>query len=310
MSKPTPARYRTTNWSSYNEALRKRGSMMIWVDQEMPWLAPHEGRPGRPPVFSAAAIQFCLSVKVLFKLPLRQTAGMVASLLRLAGLDWSVPDFSTLCRRQKTLAVQIPYRRIDGPLNLLVDSTGIKFLGDGEWQARKHGPQGRRQWRKVHLAMDTATSDIRAVEFTPSSDGDSPILPELLCQIPKDEQINTVTADGAYDTRRCHAAITERLAVPIIPIRKNGRPWKEDCPAAEARNETLRATKHYGRAFWKHWTGYHARSRVEAKMRGIKAFGERIAARDPDRQTAEIHIRVALMNRLNALGTAEIVRVA
>lgn len=310
MSKPPPARYRTTNWSSYNAALRRRGSMLIWVDQDMAWLAPREGRPGRPSVFSDAAIQFCLSVKVLFKLPLRQTAGMVASLLRLAGLDWPVPDFSTLCRRQRTLAVQIPYRRIDGPLNLLVDSTGIKFLGDGEWQARKHGVQGRRQWRKVHLVMDTATSDIRALEFTPSSDGDSPILPELLGQIPEDEQIGTVTADGAYDTRRCHTAITQRGAIPIIPIRKNGRAWKEDCPAAKARNETLRATKHYGRAFWKHWTGYHARSRVEAKMRCLKAFGERIAARDPDRQTAEIHIRVALMNRFSALGTAEIVRVA
>lgn len=310
MSKPPPARYRTTNWSSYNAALRRRGSMLIWVDQDMAWLAPREGRPGRPSVFSDAAIQFCLSVKVLFKLPLRQTAGMVASLLRLAGLDWPVPDFSTLCRRQRTLAVQIPYRRIDGPLNLLVDSTGIKFLGDGEWQARKHGVQGRRQWRKVHLVMDTATSDIRALEFTPSSDGDSPILSELLGQIPEDEQIGTVTADGAYDTRRCHTAITQRGAIPIIPIRKNGRAWKEDCPAAKARNETLRATKHYGRAFWKHWTGYHARSRVEAKMRCLKAFGERIAARDPDRQTAEIHIRVALMNRFSALGTAEIVRVA
>ncbi|SDX64411.1 Transposase DDE domain-containing protein [Roseicitreum antarcticum] len=127
---------------------------------------PHEGGPGRPPIFSDAAIQFCLSIKVLFKLPLRQTAGMVASLLRLSGRDWPVPDYSTLCRRQKTLKVQIPYRRADGPLNLLVDSTGIKFLGDGEWQAWKHGVQGRRQWRKVHLAMDTATSDIRAVEFT------------------------------------------------------------------------------------------------------------------------------------------------
>lgn len=154
-----------------------------------------------------------------------------------------------------------------------------------------------------------ASTAPKAVEFTPSRDGDSPILPELLGQIPEDEQIGTVTADGAYDTRRCHAAIVDRQATPIIPIRRNGRAWKEDGPAAKARNETLRATKHYGRAFWKHWTGYHARSRVEAKMRCLKAFGERIAARDPDRQTAEIHIRVALMNRFNALGTAEIVRV-
>ena len=121
----------------------------------------------------------------------------------------------------------IPYHRADGPLNLLVDSTGIKFLGDGEWQARK-----------------------------------------------------------------------------------NGRPWKEDCPDAVARNETLRATRYYGRAFWKRWTGYNVRSRIEAKMRCLKAFGERIAARDPDRQTAEIQIRIALMNRFSALGTAKIVRVA
>lgn len=308
MNKPKPARYRTTNWSAYNAALTKRGSLLIWLDKEMAWHAPHEGRPGRPPVFSDAAIQFCLSIKVLFKLPLRQTAGMVASLLRLAGLDWPVPDFSTLCRRQKTLKVQIPYRRAGGPLNLMVDSTGIKFLGDGEWQARKHGVQGRRQWRKVHLAMDTATSDIRAVEFTPSREGDSPVLPDLLDQIPDDEDIGTVTADGAYDTRRCHSAIIAHGGTAIIPIRKNARPWKDDCPAARARNETLRATRHYGRAFWKRWTGYHIRSRAEARMRCLKAFGERIAARDPDRQTAEIHIRVALINRFNALGTAEIVR--
>jgi len=129
--------------------------------------------------------------------------------------------------------------------------------------------------------------------------------------------------DGAYDTRRCHTALINRQATAIIPIRKNGRPWKENCPAAIARNETLRATRHYGRAFCKRWTGYHARSRIEAnplmvckqtiagqRMRCLKAFGERIAARHPDSQTAEIQIRVALINRFNALGTAEIIRMA
>ena len=132
MNKPSPARYRSTNWSSYNASR-----------------APRDSRPGRPPVFSDAAIQFCLSIKVLFKLPLRQTAGMVANLLKLAGLDWPLPDFSTLCRRQERLTVQIPYRRAAGPLNPLVDSTGIKFLDEGEWQVRKHGVQRRRQWREV-----------------------------------------------------------------------------------------------------------------------------------------------------------------
>ena len=112
--------------------------------------------------------------------------------------------------------------------------------------------------------------------------------------------------------------VIDRQATPIIPIRKNGRPWKEDCPAAIARNQALRATRHYGRAFWKRWTGDHAQSRIEANplmvcgqwMRCLKSFGERIATRGPDRQTAEIQIRIALMNRFNALGTAEIIRAA
>ena len=310
MTRPEPTRYRTTNWKSYNDGLKQRGSLLIWLDKDMAWRAPKAGRPGRPPVFSDAAIQFCLMVKVLFGLPLRQTTGMVASILQMARLDWSVPDFSTLSRRQKTISVDISSRRAAGPLNLLVDSTGIKFLGDGEWLARKHGTHRRRQYRKVHLAMDTATGDIRAVEFTSSREGDSPVLPDLLDQIPPDEQIGTVTGDGAFDTRRCHAAILERGGTAIIPIRKNGRRWKEDCPAARARNDTLRTTQRFGRAIWKRWSGYHVRSRIEAKMRCLKAFGERIASRDPDRQTAEIHIRIALMNRFNELGTAEVERVA
>lgn len=184
MTRPDPARYRTTNWASYNAALKRRGSLLIWLDKDMVWLAPKAGRNGRPPVFSDAAIQFCLMVKVLFGLPLRQTTGMVASVLSMAGLDWPVPDFSTLSRRQKTIDMQISNRRAPGPLNLLVDSTGIKFLGDGEWLARKHGTHRRRQYRKVHLAMDTATGDICAVEFTSSDKGDSPVLPHLLDQIP------------------------------------------------------------------------------------------------------------------------------
>ena len=102
MSKPTPARYRTTNWSEYNAALRKRGSLLVWLDREMEWFAPKRGRPGRPETFSDAAIQFCLSIKVLFGLALRQTIGMVASLLKLAGLEhWPVPDYTTLCRRHR-----------------------------------------------------------------------------------------------------------------------------------------------------------------------------------------------------------------
>lgn len=121
MTKPAPARYRTKNWKSCNDALKRRGSLLVWLDRDMVWLAPKAGRPVRPPVFSDAAVQFCLMVKVLFGLPLRQTTGMVASILKLADLDWPVPDFSTLSRRQGKITVQITNRRGPGPLNLLVD---------------------------------------------------------------------------------------------------------------------------------------------------------------------------------------------
>jgi hypothetical protein len=139
LSRPSPARYRTTNLFIDTASPHKRGSLLIWLDKNVTWLAPHDGRPL---AFSDAAIQVCRTIIVLFKLPLRQTAGMVASLLKMVGLAWAELDYTTLCRRQKTLAFQIPYRHVDGPLNLLVDSTWIKFLGDGEWQALKHGVQG------------------------------------------------------------------------------------------------------------------------------------------------------------------------
>jgi hypothetical protein len=150
--------------------------------------------------------------------------------------------------------------------------------------------------------MDTATSRIRTVELTSSSDGDSPVLQDLLERISEGEGIDTVTVDSAHGTRRYRTA--------IIPIRKNGLPWKEDCLAAIARKNTLLATRHCGTEFRKRGTGYHVRSRSEAKMRCLKAFRERIALRDPDRPTDKIQTRFALMNRLSPIGTAEMVRVA
>jgi hypothetical protein len=144
VSKLKTARYGTTSWSAYNAALRKRGSLLIWLFKEMARHAPHEGGLAFPPVFSNAAIQFCHSIKELFKLPLWQTAGMAVSLLRLAGLEWPIQDYSILYPRQKTNNVQILYRHADGPLNLPVDCTGIKFLGDREWKVRKHAVQERR----------------------------------------------------------------------------------------------------------------------------------------------------------------------
>jgi len=209
-SKRPRGKYKTTNWASYNASLKARGSLTVWLDKGMQWYAPATGKRGRQPIFSDAAIQFCLSIKSLFSLPLRQSLGMVESLLRLAGLDWKVPDFSTVCRRQKHLSVKLPYRPSTTALDLLVDSTGIKFLGEGEWKRKKHGADYRRQWRKVHLAIDAHTLDIRAIEVTDNGTGDAPMLPELLSQIPADEPIASVGGDGAYQGVSCGDSQTQR----------------------------------------------------------------------------------------------------
>ena len=302
MSSWTPTKYKTRNWADYNFSLKQRGSLSIWFDPQMAWEADASGRRGRQQTYSDAAIQACLTLKVLFGLPLRQTTGFVESLLKLVGLDWAVPDFSTLCRRQRTLSVALPYRGSAGPLHLLIDSTGIKAEGEGEWNARKHGGSKRRLWRKIHIGIDEKTLEIRAIEATSSSIGDAPVLPDLLNQIPPDEEIGSVTADGAYDTRKCHDAIAARNAHAVIPPRKNAKLWKPDTPGARARNEAVRSSKYLGRALWRQLSGYHRRSRVETKMHCVKLLGQRLSARDFDRQVAEVQIRAAILNGFTALG--------
>ena len=235
-------------------------------------------------------------------MPLRQTTGFVKSLLWLVGLDGAAPDFSTLCRRQQTLNVILPYRGSTGPLNLLIDSTGINAEGKGEWNARKHGGSKRRVWRKIHIGIDEETLEVRAVEVTGSNIGDAPMLPELLNQIPSKQDIGSVTADGAYDTRKCHEAIAARDAHAVVPPRKNAKPWKPTSTGAIARNDAVNAQRYLGRTLWRRWSGYHRRSRVETKMHCMKLLGQSLMARDFERQVAEIQVRIAVLNRYTALG--------
>ena len=128
------------------------------------------------------------------------------------------------------------------------------------------------------------------------------MLPELLDQIPLEQEIASVTADGAFDTRKCHDAIAARGAAAIIPPRKNAKPWKPDTQGAVARNNILRTSKRVGRTIWRRWRGYHRRSRAETKMHCVKLLGQRLAARDFDRQVAEFQVRVAVLNGFTALG--------
>ncbi|NWK75034.1 IS5 family transposase, partial [Acinetobacter sp. SwsAc6] len=157
MNKPAPKIYRTTNWSSYNRALINRGNISIWFDTKTQWYAQPKGKHGRNQTYSDTAIQCCLMIKSLFRLSLRMVTGFVQSLIKLCGLNWTAPDYSTLCRRQKHIDIAISYQKSSGGLNLLVDSTGLKFLGEGEWKRKKHQPEYRRQWRKLHIGIDAKT---------------------------------------------------------------------------------------------------------------------------------------------------------
>ena len=301
-------RYRTTNWKAYNAALKARGDLTVWLDKNMQWFAQPSAKPGRSQTYSDATIQFCLTVKCLFNLPLRQALGLVQSLVRLAGLPWAAPDFSTVCRRQKGLEVQVRYRPSHSGLHLLADSTGIKFLGEGEWKTKKHGAERRRQWRKVHLGIDAQTLQIRAIVVTTNEVGDSPVASDLLGQVPSHEKVVNFTGDGAYDTQDVHEACHQRGTIPIIPPRKGARLRKG--LAFAHRNEAVKACKRLGRTIWKCWSGYHRRSLVEAKMNCFKRLGEKVMARTFERQVVELNIRASILNQFTELGTPQTVAVA
>jgi hypothetical protein len=163
----------------------------------MSWNGIANGKRGRSPKYSEAAIQFRLTIKGLFNVALRHAVGMAQSLLRLAGPNWQVPDFSTVSRRQKHLAVSIEARPTTTGLHISGDSTGIKMLGEGQWKTRKHGADYRRQRRKIHLGINASTLKIRAIEVTDKATGDAPILPCVLDQIGQEESIASVSGDDA-----------------------------------------------------------------------------------------------------------------
>ena len=302
MNKPTPKIYRTTNWSSYNSALINRGNLSIWFDPKTQWYAQPKGKHGRNQTYSDTAIQCCLMIKSLFRLSLRMVTGFVQSLIHLCRLDWTAPDYSTICRRQKHIDIAINYQKSSNGLQLLVDSTGLKFLGEGEWKRKKHQPEYRRQWRKLHIGIDAETLQIRSIQLTTNNVSDLQVLGDLLDQIPQDEQIDSVYTDGAYDTKQCHQVIADRQAHAVIPPRKNAKPWKDTKTSSLERNELLRTVKRLGRTIWKNWSGYHRRSLIENKMHYIKLLGDKLRARNFQSQVNEIHARVAVLNKFTDLG--------
>lgn len=292
--------YRVTNWPEYDRALVRRGSLTIWFDEAFlreRWRPAPTGRRGAPFQYSDLAIQALLTLKAVFDLPYRMVEGLAGSIVRLMGLTLPIPDHTLLSRRAQTLTVQIPRRQRAGPIHVVVDSTGLKIYGEGEWKVRRHGAGKRRTWRKVHLAFDAKVKDALAVEVTTEAWTDGEVFQGLLDQIEGD--IAQVDGDGAYDTCGVYDAAMERDATVAVPPRENAVPWEADHP----RTQALAAIAAPGLPAWKQAVGYHRRSLAENGIYRFKQlFGERLASRLFETQVTEVHVRVAALNVMTYLG--------
>ena len=268
--------YRVKNWSSYNRALvplRTQG-LTVWLDDSF-WRQWYDQRPsqrGAQFVYSDQTIEWMLTVRVLLGLPLRQTQGFIQSLLDLMGLALAAPDDSTLSRRQGQLAVVLPTQRTHKAMHLVVDSTGLKVYGEGEWKVRQHGWTKRRTWRKLHGGVNEATGEGVAQTLTSHRIDEASQVVPLLTQV--DDAVGAVGGDGAYDKQKVFDALATPPSGPairpIIALRKDAKIQQHgNCKATPlARDEILRAIRQKGRKGWKQARGYHRRSLAETLIQG------------------------------------------
>jgi Transposase DDE domain len=313
MSKQTKKTvYRIRNWPEYNQALVRRGSLTVRVDQAslVAWGYQGPTQWGGQYVYSDAAIQCLLTIRAVFHLPLRATQGMAQSIFGLMGLALDVPHYSTLSRRAADLRVDLA-RKSRGPLHLVLDSTGLKVFGEGEWKVRKHGYSKRRIWRKLHLAIDAETHEIQAVTVTEAGVDDAEEVDHLL--EPIDREVASAAADGAYDKRKVYRALEPRTGRILIPPRKNARIWRHGNAAGPPlpRDENLRHIRRSGRKAWKRESGYHMRSLAETGVYRMKViFGDHLANRRPECQVTEGAVRGRALNIMSHLGMPQSERVA
>ncbi|MGD1908323.1 MAG: IS5 family transposase [Leptolyngbyaceae cyanobacterium] len=294
--------YRIRNWSEYNAGLKLRGSLTFWFDESVlaSWLIEQpSGRQGASIFYSDLAIETMATVKALYRLAGRQCQGLLISIFELMSIDLPVPDHSTLSRRLGQLSIEMPVRSQQECRHVVIDSTGVKVYGEGEWKTRQHGVSKRRTWRKLHLGIDEATGEILAATASTNNISDGEVLPDLLNAI--EDDIEQVSADGAYDQRKCYDAIRERQARAVIPPRKGAKIWQHGNTKAERhhRDENLRRIRKVGRKAWKRESHYHRRSLAETTMFRLKViFGGTLSSRTFDNQAAELFIKCALLNRM------------
>ena len=306
MAKQAKTSYKVTNWRKYNESLVRRGEFTLWFDDDVieNWEhANDEVKVGAPFVYSDTAIECLLVLRELFHLPYRQTEGLGRSLVKLMQVDVPIPDFTSLAKRAANLNVSLDVARHSGPLDIVVDSTGLKVFGEGEWKARKHGASKQRTWRKLHLAANPETHEIEAMVLTENSGHDADQVEHLLEQI--SDPIESFGGDGAYDQWKVYVALAEREIEPIIPPRRNAKIKQHgnlgDTPLP--RDEAIREIRHVGRKQWKQDVGYHRRSLSETAMYRMKTcLGDGLKNRLLENQQTEARLRCKILNRFTHLG--------
>ncbi len=310
------ASYRVSNWAAYNASLVQRGSLTVWISEEVieEWRPTPKGRRqrGGQVKYSDRAIECLLTVRAVFQLPYRQTEGFGQSMMALLGVRVKVPDYTTLCKRSADLAVDLSPSQVQGAKHIVVDSTGLKVYGEGEWKVRQHGYSKHRTWRKLHLSVNEATHSLEAVVLTEAGVDDAQAGGQLLKETPG--PLEQVSGDGSYDKRKFYDACVERNVKHItVPPQRNARIWQHGHSAKPPlpRDQNLRRIRRIGRKRWKQESGYHRRSLAETAIFRFKTiFGNTLSARTLSRQITEARIKAAALNRMTKLGMPNSYKIA
>lgn len=308
--------YRVRNWSSYNKSLVQRGSVTIWISPEVlkQWHPEIEGKRqrGGQVQYSDQAIECLLMLKAVYHLPYRQTIGFTQSILDMLNANVRVPDYTTLCKRSVDLRVDIVTSKSDEAKHIVMDSTGLKIYGEGEWKVRQHGYSKRRTWRKLHLSVNADSHEIEAIVLSEASVDDAEAGKQLLTDT--SGQIKQVDADGSYDKRKFYQASQARgVKYIIVPPRRNAKIWQHGNSKKKPlpRDQNLRRIRRIGRKKWKQEAGYHRRSLAETAVFRFKIiFGNTLSTRTLSRQITEARVKSVALNRMTQLGMPDSYRVA
>ncbi len=290
-------KYKVTNWSIYNNGLKQRGSINLWVSSSISeqWQWDGKSKRGGQYQYSNVAIELCLTIGKVYSLALRQTEGFISSFFEQCGWELSVPSYTTLCRRSQGLPVNLGSKKRSGITDIVVDSTGLKVYGEGEWKVRKHGAGKHRTWMKMHLAIDAGSQQIKSAVLTSNSVEDSSGGISLIKSMKF--RIGSLKGDGGYDKHKFREILKARNIVQVIPPQSNAVINKKGLNYLIERNESIKKIKRVGRKKWKQESGYHQRSKVETTMFRYKMIiGDHLTARKNSHQETEVAIGCKILN--------------